>query len=81
VNLKRTNRCKKQRVLISHFPKQKEASWFLIIANQQKNDILAMKRVTFNRYANKELTVALPNDFLEEKLEMYLMSDSYIGID
>ena len=81
VNLKRTNRCKQQKVLISHFPKAKEPAWFLIVANQSKKDILAMKRVSFNRYASKNLTLALPADFLEEKLEMYLMCDSYIGLD
>ena len=40
-----------------------------------------MKRVTFNRYSTKSLSVALPEDFLEEKLELYLMCDSYIGLD
>jgi len=81
INLKRTNKPNKQRVLISHFPKAKEASWFLIVGNPKNNDIVALKRVNFNRYTSKNLSVALPNDFWEEKLELYLMSDSYIGLD
>ena len=40
-----------------------------------------MKRVTFNRFASKDLTIALPDDFYDEKLELYLISDCYIGID
>lgn len=81
INLKRINRSNKQKVIISYFPKAKEASWFLIVANQATSEILAMKRVNFNRYSSKNLTLALPEDFLEEKLELYLMSDSYIGLD
>ena len=81
VNLKRTNRAKDQKVLVSRFPKPKEAGWFVIIANQKSKEILAMKRVTFNRYASKNLNIALPSDFLEERLELYLMCDSYIGLD
>jgi pre-mRNA-splicing helicase BRR2 len=68
-------------VLISHFPKPKEASYFLLIGNAATNDILAIKRVSFNRYTSKQLSVALPRDFRTEKLELYLMCDSYIGLD
>ena len=81
VNLKRKNKANKQRVIISHFPKAKEASWFIVVGNPKKNDIVALKRASFNRFATKTLTLALPEDFLEEKLELYLMCDSYIGLD
>lgn len=81
INLKRLNRCSNQKVLISHFPKAKDCSYFLIIGNTAKNEIVAMKRVTFNRFTTKNLTLALPEDFLKEKLELHLMCDSYIGLD
>lgn len=68
-------------MLISHFPKPKDATYFLIIGNPSKNDIIAMKRVSFNRFATKNLTIALPQDFRSEKLELHLMCDSYIGLD
>ena len=81
VNLKRINRATSQKVAISHFPKPKEASYFLIVGNPKKNDILAIKRVSMNRFTSKNLTIALPDDFKTQKLEIYLMSDSYIGLD
>ena len=81
VVLKRINKADTQKVGISHFPKVKDCSWFLIIGNPTKNDVVAMKRVNFNRYTSKSLTIVLPDDFLKEKLELYLMSDSYIGMD
>lgn len=53
VNLKRTNRSNKQFVSISNFPKPKECTWFLVVGNPEKNELLAMKRVSFKRYASK----------------------------
>jgi hypothetical protein len=60
INLKRLNLAKQQKVLISHFPKSKDASYFLIIGNPEINDILAIKRVSFNRFTSKNVTIALP---------------------
>lgn len=40
-----------------------------------------MKRIAFKRFANKNLNIFLPKDFNKEKVEIYLMCDSYIGID
>jgi hypothetical protein len=67
--------------MISHFPKPKDASYFLIAGNPQKSDILALKRVSFSRLTTKNLSVALPANFKKEKLEIHLLCDSYIGLD
>ena len=41
-----------------------------------------MKRVAFKRSTQKNLVVLLPDDFQREKyLAVYLMCDSYIGLD
>lgn len=66
VNMKRTNKGRKQQVLISNFPKMKEASWFILVTNPTKNEIVALKRASFNRYATKNVAIQLPDDFLEE---------------
>lgn len=81
INLKRLNRAPRQFVSISNYPKPKECSWFLLIGNPAKNELLAMKRIAFKRYASKRLTLCLPQSFAEEQLEIYLMCDSYIGLD
>jgi hypothetical protein len=81
INMKRLNHSKHQKVMISHFPKSKDASYFLIIGNPEKNEILAIKRVTFNRFTSKNLTIPLPESFLTDKIELHLMCDSYIGLD
>lgn len=82
ISLKRTNKSNSQVVSISNFPKYKEASWFLIIANSITNQLLCMKRVAFKRSTQKNLVVLLPEDFQREKyLKVFLMCDSYIGLD
>ena len=81
VNLKRTNRSDKQKVVISNFPKPKECTWFLFVGNQKTNELLAMKRIAFKRFASKKLTIPLPHDFDKDKLDLFLMCDSYIGLD
>lgn len=81
VNLKRVNKSPKQFVSISNFPKPKECSWFLLIGNPEKNELIAMKRIAFKRFASKNLNICLPKDFNKDKVEIYLMCDSYIGLD
>lgn len=67
---------------ISAFPKRKEAGWFLIIANPETNEVMGLKRLTFKRFTSKNLIVLLPDDFeSESKIKVYLMCDSYIGLD
>jgi len=80
VNLRRTNRSSKQFVAISNFPKPKECNWFLLVGVKGKNELLAMKRISFKRFASKKLQLVLPRDF-EDKLELHLMCDSYVGLD
>lgn len=81
INLKRTNRSNKQFVSISNFPKPKECTWFLMVGNPKTNELLAMKRVSFKRYTTKEMTICLPSDFRGQPLEVFLLCDSYIGLD
>lgn len=81
INLKRHNRAHRQFVSISNYPKPKECTWFVLIGDQDKNELLAMKRVSFKRFASKKLTLCLPEDFENSNLEIFLMCDSYIGLD
>lgn len=67
---------------ICNFPKHKEASWFLIVANATSGQILGLKRVAFKRFTQKNLVVLMPEDFEEHKhIKVFIMCDSYIGLD
>lgn len=81
INVRRVNKANTQGVGISNFPKYKEASWFLIVANAATKEIIVLKRMAFKRFSSKELILMLPDDFTYERLELYFMCDSYIGLD
>lgn len=81
INIKRTNRYNKQWVAASNFPKPKECTWFLLIGNEETNELVAMKRIAFKRFASKNLNICLPKNFKTEKLKVFLLCDSYIGLD
>ena len=66
---------------ISNYPKYKEASYFLIVANPATNEIIVLKRLNFKRTTSKNLIIALPKDFSSPNFELYLLCDSYIGLD
>ena len=68
-------------VIIKSFPKPKDAGWFLIVGNPTTNEMWVLKRTPLKKYAKRELNVPLPNNFKNEKLKLYLLSDAYIGID
>jgi len=81
VNITRSNKAASQGVSISNFPKFKEASWFLLVANPANSQIVMLKRVNFKRATSKSMVISLPDDLYEETYDMYLLSDSYIGLD
>lgn len=80
VNLKRTNKAHKQFAYISNFPKPKECTWFLMVGHSKTNELIALKRISFTRFASKKVQIVLPVDF-SENMEIFLMCDSYIGLD
>ncbi len=63
-----------------NFPKSKEASWFLIVANPDTKEVICLKRVAFKKLTKKSLIVVLPESF-DTSLQVMLMCDSYIGLD
>ena len=66
---------------MSNFPKYKEVTWFIVVANSSTKEVLGLKRLSFKRFSSKSLVIVLPEDFNYEGIELYLMNDSYIGLD
>ncbi|XP_065652394.1 activating signal cointegrator 1 complex subunit 3 isoform X2 [Hydra vulgaris] len=64
------------------FSKSKDEGWFFLLGEIDCKDILALKRVSF---IHKESTVNLgfyaPEDRGNKIFTLYLMSDSYLGMD
>ncbi|XP_077668994.1 activating signal cointegrator 1 complex subunit 3 isoform X3 [Eretmochelys imbricata] len=64
------------------FPKAKDEGWFLILGEVDKKELIALKRVGYVRYRNAVsvafYTPETPGKYI---YTLYLMSDSYLGMD
>ena len=65
------------------FSKPKDEGWFFVLGESDVNDLLALKRVTFAR--REQTTVFLsfytPEDTGRKIYSLFLLSDSYLGLD
>ncbi|XP_067305469.1 activating signal cointegrator 1 complex subunit 3 [Pseudorasbora parva] len=87
VSLRRLNagqqrRKQDSRAQAPRFPKPKDEGWFLVLGEVEKKELLAIKRVGFVRNRSS-VSVAF---YTPEKTgkciyTLYLMSDSYLGLD
>lgn len=64
------------------FPKPKDEGWFLTLGSIEKQELLAMKRVTLPRVkCSQQLSFTTPARLGRMMLTLYFMSDSYLGLD
>ena len=75
----------KQKVFISFYLKNfflKDCSWWIVVGNPNKNKVLEVKKTFFKTKLHKEIQINLPENIKESpNLMVYLISDSYIGLD
>lgn len=62
------------------YPKQKMENWWLVVGDEKTKNLLAIKRVTIGRKLEQRLEYVVPTPG-EHELTLYLMSDSYVGVD
>ena len=62
------------------YPSQKMENWWLVVGEEQTKSLLAIKRVTIGRKLELRLEYVVPSPG-EHELTLYLMSDSYVGVD
>ena len=64
------------------FPKPKDEGWFLIIGDVENKDLVALKRVPCVRgKSTVQMAVYRPENVGRVIYTVYLMSDSYLGLD
>lgn len=65
------------------FPKIKEEGWFVILAQEEKGELLALKRVTVSGASRVSLVYPAVDENGSEvqDVTLYLLSDSYLGLD
>lgn len=62
------------------YPAKKMENWWLVVGDERTKNLLAIKRVTIGRELEARLEYTVPSAG-EHKLKLYLMSDSYVGVD
>jgi pre-mRNA-splicing helicase BRR2 len=66
-------------VLCPRYPKRKEEGWWLVVGDLSSNALLSLKYVAFARSARVKLEISAPTAPGEHALELFLISDSYVG--
>jgi pre-mRNA-splicing helicase BRR2 len=62
------------------YPGKKMENWWLVVGDEKTKNLLAIKRVTIGRKLDLRLEYIVPTPG-EHELTLYLMSDSYVGVD
>ena len=62
------------------YPQRKTENWWLVCGEEKTGSLLAIKRVTIARRLEVRLEFVVPTPG-EYDLTLYLMSDSYVGVD
>jgi len=62
------------------YPSKKMENWWLVVGEEKTKSLLAIKRVTIGRELSVRLEYTVPSPG-EHDLKLFLMSDSYVGVD
>ena len=80
ITLERMN--KKSKYIFSPFyPKKKTEGWWLVVGDAQNDELVALKRVNFNTSTTVKLNFEAPEEEGNWTYFVYLMSDSFRGLD
>ena len=64
------------------FPKAKDAGWWLVLGVIDDGELLALKRIgSIKSHSTVSLAFYTPEEVGHKIYTLYLMSDSYIGLD
>ena len=62
------------------YPQKKMENWWLVVGDESTKNLLAIKRITIGKKLETKLEF-VPTRVGEQELTLYLMCDSYVGVD
>lgn len=66
----------------AHLPLFQDAGWWIIVGYNKTDQVLGIKKINFRDFTKKEFQIGIPMSIeQQDKLDIYLMSDSYLGLD
>ncbi|KAK2626709.1 hypothetical protein QTJ16_003884 [Diplocarpon rosae] len=63
-----------------YYPAKKMENWWLVVGEESTKTLLAIKRITISRSLSLKLEYTVPTPGKHD-LKLFLMSDSYVGVD
>ncbi|XP_078037665.1 activating signal cointegrator 1 complex subunit obelus [Augochlora pura] len=83
IGMKRRNKSNNLKVHCPMYQKGKDEGWFLVLGNTYDKELWALKRVSGINDQRKchQLQFTTPSKLGSTAITLYLMSDSYIGLD
>ncbi|KAK3734227.1 hypothetical protein QZH41_012947, partial [Actinostola sp. cb2023] len=84
INLRRLNRVKGSEIKVHAplFPKSKTEGWWLVLGDTDSGELIALKRLgTIRSTTQTTLSFYTPENLGRKIYTLYLMSDSYLGLD
>ena len=81
ITLTKYNDIKNNLVVHSRYPKMKNGRWFIIIGNIKTNEVLAFEKIAFKEKRNRKINFIAPKEIDEDSIKLYIISDSYFGLD
>lgn len=71
------------RAYAPRFPKVKDEGWWMIAANEHRNEVLALKRITCGKSARGKLMIPSrgSDGGIVSDIKIWLVSDCYLGLD
>lgn len=67
-------------MIVQKHKKIKDVTWWVLIADTN-NNLLAIKKVSIKKIVRLKLQIDVPEQLKRTKLHVYLMADSYLGLD
>lgn len=80
LSTKRVNHQYPLRVNMKKLPKVKDFSWWVLVCNLEENKVFSLKKIFFKSNLHREFQFSL-NNKKSTKVDIMLISDSYIGLD
>ena len=81
LSLTKKNDVKNNLIVHSRFGKIKNCRWFIVIGNIKTNEILAFEKVSFKEHLHRKINFIAPKEIDNDSLVLYILSDSYFGLD
>ncbi len=66
--------------MVQKHQKVKDVTWWVVVGDKN-NRLLGLKKVSIRKKVNLKVQIEVPSNLQNNKVYVYLMADSYIGLD